>query len=101
MGADVSTEEQEATTVLPPPACTPTPKPPLSTDKLPSTPSSGLTMLCPEHWRQDTEQLPNAPETAEAEGHGFGFDTSLVAFSGVGGVFWGGRGQRREAAFFF
>lgn len=50
-------------------------------------------MLCPEHWRQDAEQLSNAPETAEAEGHGFGFDASLVAFClrfGLGG----GRGGK-------
>lgn len=53
-------------------------------------------MLCPEHWRQDAEQLSNAPETAEAEGHGFGFDASLVAFCLRFG--WGGQG--REAGFF-
>lgn len=54
-------------------------------------------MLCPEHWRQDAEQLSNAPETAEAEGHGFGFDASLVAFCLRFG--WGGAGE--GSCFFF
>lgn len=59
-------------------------------------------MLCPEHWRQDAEQLSNTPERAEAEGHGFGFNLSLVAFYlRFGWGFFRGKGARGGKLLFF
>lgn len=56
-------------------------------------------MLCPEHWRQEAEQLSNTPGMAEAEEYGFGFDIGLVASKSLkpfslrfGWGFFGGEG---------
>lgn len=58
-------------------------------------------MLCPEHWRQDAEQLSNTPETAEAEGHGFVFDIGLAVFClRFWWKFTGGREAGEEGCFF-